>query len=83
MNLTRYSNLNWLDLPNCANLSRNGHCTVLNVNRCQGDTCRFKVSQEEKDAAARKAKNRLSSLDEKMQEKIARKYYKGHRPWQE
>jgi len=83
MSFYRFSNLNWLDLPNCTNLSKNGHCLILNISRCQGDTCPFKLTQEEKDAAACKVGERLSSLNEATQEKIARKYYKGRRPWQE
>ncbi|MDD2300537.1 MAG: hypothetical protein PHU69_13000 [Fermentimonas sp.] len=81
--MTRFSNLNWLDLPNCINLSKNGHYSILKISCCQGDTCSFKLTQEEKDAAACKVKEKLSSLDEETQEKIARKYYNDRRPWQE
>lgn len=83
MTLTRLSNLNWLDLPNCIALSENGQCSLLKISLCQGNTCSFKLTQEEKDAAERKVRKRLSSLDEETQEKIACKYYKGRRPWQE
>ncbi len=83
MAVTRFSNLNSLDLPNCINLSENGQCSLLQVSRCQGDTCSFKLTQEEKDAAACKVRKRLSSLDEYTQEEIACKYYNGRRPWEE
>jgi len=83
MAMTRYSNLDLLDLPNCISLSETGQCLLLNISFCQGDTCSFKLTQEEQDAAAFKVKKRLSSLDEKTQKKIARKYYNGRRPWLE
>ncbi len=83
MALTRLSNLNWLDLPDCVCLSETGQCSLLKISFCQGNTCSFKLTQEEKGAAERKVGKRLSSLDEETQEKIARKYYKGRRPWQE
>ncbi len=82
MTLTRFSNLDWIDLPNCVNLTQFGQCSLLIISMCQGNTCPFKLTQEEKDAAEFKVRKRLSSLDEETQVKIAHKYYKGKRPWQ-
>lgn len=74
VNLTRYSNLELLKLPDCGGLLENGKCRWLNVQTCIGGECSYHRSLA-------KAYERLRSLDEKMQEHIAKKYYGGSRPW--
>ena len=83
MGLSRYSNKNLLDMPNCIGLMENGSCSVLNIWQCQGDKCSFKVTKEDADVNDLLVKKRLLQLDEETQEKIARKYYGGKRLWQE
>lgn len=80
--ISKYINLDWLDLPNCINLSKYGKCTILNISKCAGEACSFKITQEENEDAKYKVYKRILSLDEEIQEKIARKYYNGKRPWQ-
>lgn len=77
----RFSYTNLLELPNCAGLSDTGKCCWLSINSCQGHSCPFKKSRETQDNSTRAVESRLSALDEENQEKIARKYYGGNRPW--
>ena len=75
--LNRYSNTELLKLPDCAGLLENGGCKWLNVPKCNGRECPYykKINSSEK------AQERLCSLDEATQERIAKKYYGGFRPW--
>lgn len=75
--LTRYSNTDLLELPDCGGLLENGKCRWLSVSYCIGAKC----SYYKKTNDTEKARTRLQSLDEKMQERISRKYYGGSRPW--
>lgn len=81
MTLTRFSNSNLLDLPNCAGLSETGKCFWLNISSCQGYTCPFKKTREDQSDSIHQVKNRLSELGEEVQVKISMKYYGGKRPW--
>lgn len=77
--LTRYSNPELLKLPDCEGLLENGTCKWLNVPTCIGTKCSYlqKMNNLEK------AQERLRSLDEETQKRIAHKYYGGFRPWLE
>ena len=81
MSLTRFSNTNLLDLPNCVGLSEAGKCFWLNITSCQGSSCSFQKTNEDKSNSMIQVQNRLSELDEKTQEHISQKYYSGKRPW--
>jgi hypothetical protein len=71
---TRYSDLELLKLPDCNGLLENGRCRYMDVPVCLGKNCTFKKSR-------RQAFERLRSLDEASQAHISKKYYNGHRPW--
>jgi len=77
--LTRFSNPELLKLPDCEGLLENGTCSWLRVPVCGGSDCRY----YNESASLKKAQARLRSLDEEDQERIARKYYGGTRPWLE
>ncbi|HBN86197.1 MAG TPA: hypothetical protein DDZ89_20430 [Clostridiales bacterium] len=55
----------------------NGKCRWLNVPKCRGTKC----SYYQKTNSLEKAQDRLRSLDEEVQVRIAKKYYGGFRPW--
>ena len=75
--LTRYSSAELLKMPDCAGLLENGKCRWLQITECVGENCAYyrEVSSQGK------AEARLCSLDEDTQERIAKKYYGGFRPW--
>jgi len=75
--LTRYSNSELLNLPDCGGLLENGKCKWLSVQKCTGAKCPY----YHKINSLAKAQERLRSLDEAAQERIALKYYGGYRPW--
>jgi len=77
--LTRTSNSELLRLPDCGGLLENGKCQWLTVPTCIGERC----SYYQKINSFHKARERLRSLDEATQERIAKKYYGGLRPWEE
>ena len=75
--LARYSSAELLKMPDCAGLLESGKCRWLRVEECAGENCAYyrEVSSQAK------AEARLCSLDEETQERIAKKYYGGFRPW--
>lgn len=75
--LTRYSNNEMLKLPDCEGLIENGKCKWLQITACVGANCSYYKNMNSLD----RSQARLRSLDEETQEKIARKYYSGLRPW--
>lgn len=75
--ITRYSNIELIELPDCSGLSENGKCSWLNVEACTGEGCPY----FKRGNSMLEVWERLNSLDEKMQEHIAEKYYGGVRPW--
>ncbi len=77
MGLSRISNLELITLPNCGGLRENGTCDWLNVPACTGAKCHYYHSAN----SLEKAHERLRSLDEETQQRIAQKYYSGFRPW--
>lgn len=77
MGLSRTSNLELVTLPNCDGLRENGTCRWLSVPACIGPKCPFCSSTD----SLEKAYERLCSLDEETQQRIAKKYYGGFRPW--
>ncbi len=79
--LTRNSNSELLELPNCAGLSEAGECYWLNIPACQGESCPFKHTKEERITTLKFIKNRLATLDETTQSNISKKYYGGTQPW--
>lgn len=81
MALTKFSNLNLVELPDCIGLTENGVCSRFRATFCQGNSCPHKRTTAEEADAVSKAMERLSSLDDQTQTKIARKYYGGKRVW--
>lgn len=79
--LTRLSNLDLIDLPNCAGLQENGRCARLDIDQCLGEGCPLMRTPAQEKAALRHTFLRLGSLGEEEQVKIARKYYGGRRVW--
>ena len=77
MGLSRISNLELIMLPNCGGLRENGTCSWLNVPACTGTKCHYYHSAN----SLEKAYERLRTLDEEAQQRIAQKYYSGFRPW--
>ena len=77
MGLTRTANLDLITLPNCGGLREDGKCSWLNVPTCTGAKCHYYHSPN----SLAKAHERLRSLDEETQQRIAQKYYRGARPW--
>lgn len=77
MGLSRSSNLELITLPNCNGLCENGACRWLDIPTCTGTKCHFYHSLN----SSAKAQERLCSLDEETQRRIAQKYYRGSRPW--
>ena len=75
--ITRYENIDLINLPDCKDLLENGKCAILNVAFCTGFGCPYYPASDSEE----RSKNRLCSLDEKTQEHIAQKYYGGARPW--
>ncbi len=76
--LSKYSNTELLELPDCEGLRENGKCRWLRE-PCLGEKCQW-LSQID---SLQRAYARLRSLDEEQQERIASKYYYGVRPWME
>lgn len=74
---------NMLILPDCSALNEKGGCTLLNIKRCKGYSCRFVHSTEDEKRAALSWSRRLSSLSTEEQQKISKKYYNGSMPWKE
>lgn len=75
--LTRYSNSELVDMPDCRGLLEDGKCRWLNVITCIGSGCPYCKTTNNNE----KVHERLQSLDERTQTKISRKYYGGTRPW--
>ncbi|MDR1539539.1 MAG: hypothetical protein LBU32_16370 [Clostridiales bacterium] len=75
--LSRCSNFKLLSLPDCTGLLDNEKCKWLNIDSCPGEGCSFFKSTD----SLEKAQERLRSLDEQTQDRIAQKYYNGLRPW--
>ena len=74
---TRNASAELLRLPDCGGLLENGKCRWLNVPSCLGAGCSFYQGFN----SQTKSKMRLRALDDATQERIARKYYGGTRPW--
>lgn len=70
-------------LPDCVYLSEKGACVYLKERECEGFSCRFLKTK--KDGARNESRwaERICSLPEKEQIKIAKKYYNGKMPWKE
>lgn len=81
MFLTKMSNLEWVNLPDCNKLTEHGRCSIKGDIPCTGVTCQFKITKEEADASRYRTMRRLSSLGEEEQQRIANKYYGGRRVW--
>ncbi|MDR1538483.1 MAG: hypothetical protein LBU32_10905 [Clostridiales bacterium] len=77
--LTRSANAKLLTLPDCIGLQENEKCKWLNVSSCLGEGCKF----YQKIDSWVLSQQRLRSLDEETQARIAQKYYNGCRPWQD
>lgn len=83
MSLTKLSNINLLDMPDCVGLMENGRCSRLNITYCAGNICPLKLTRPEEIDSRRRSMERLRSLDEQTQAKIAGKYYGGRRVWRD
>ncbi len=77
MALTRSSNKELLELPDCVGLLENGRCKWHNLSSCIGAKCKYYRAS----SSVQQIRERLCSLDEQKQEHIAQKYYGGFRPW--
>ncbi|MCD7775096.1 MAG: hypothetical protein LUG85_08365 [Clostridiales bacterium] len=66
---------------NCIHLTKTGECGILRVKVCGGKSCSFCETETENDSAAKSWRNRLCSMDEGLQSKIAGTYYGGKKPW--
>lgn len=74
---------NMLALPDCSALNEKGGCSMLNIKRCKGHSCRFAHSTEDEKRAVISWRRRLSALSPEEQQKISKKYYNGSMPWKE
>lgn len=81
MALTKYTNKEMVDYPNCHALTESGKCVWLSLSACRGAGCPFMKTEEDNRNSLEHARARLASLDEATQAHIARKYYGGKRPW--
>ena len=77
--LTRFSSPELLKLPDCCGLQESGKCKWLDVPSCRGTGCAHYMKKDGRE----KGFERLRDLDERKQAHIARKYYRGSRPWDE
>lgn len=75
--LTRFSKVEMLTLPDCEGLLENGKCKWLQIPACAGSNCSYLNNMNSLD----KSQARLRTLDEETQDRIAKKYYSGSRPW--
>ncbi len=78
MNIYKVSDLS--KLPDCIALSENGRCTRLKVYKCCGEKCSFKRTHKEELNSIQCANQRLASLNDSIQNYIAKKYYEGCMP---
>jgi len=81
MSLNRFSNPNLLELPDCVALSEYEKCNRLTLLICNKCGCPFKKTREEDLASIQRAYQRLASLNDSTQNRIAQKYYGGYMPW--
>ncbi len=81
MALSKFSNLDLIDKPDCIGLRKNGRCTRLKQEWCSGTSCPFKRTPAEEAASERRALERLAALDKQAQHRIAKKYYDGNPAW--
>ncbi len=81
MALSKFSDLDLIDKPDCAGLKENGKCSRLKQEKCSGHSCPFKMTAEEEAASRMRAMRRLSTLGEREQDVIAGKYFGGIKAW--
>ncbi|MDD4164104.1 MAG: hypothetical protein PHD46_05065 [Eubacteriales bacterium] len=74
---------NLLHLPDCLYLTERGKCEKLSIEDCQGEKCSFFQTPTENALQKQRWAEQLSSLDDCLQKKIAKKYYAGSMPWKE
>lgn len=71
-----------LDCPECIYLSENGKCVHrVGKVKCIGVDCPFRTTARNEKEQELSWKERLCSLSENEQNKIAEKYYGGKMPW--
>lgn len=78
---SRKSYLEALKFPDCIHLTENYKCKVLIVDKCIGESCAFFKGTLEKSVSQINSHERLNSLDESKQKRIAKIYYGGEMPW--
>lgn len=78
--LTKYSNLEILNYPDCPALLETGKCVYTGTN-CVGTSCFGLTTEEKQKSSCFSVQKRLSMLDEATQRRISQKYYGGQRPW--
>lgn len=81
MSFNKFSNLSLINMPDCVALSDLRKCKRLTSLVCDKKTCPFKQSNHEETTSIQTAYERISSLDNSTQSRIAKKYYKGSMPW--
>ncbi len=69
------------DNARCIHLLDSGECGILRVKTCDGKSCSFCETEAQNKNAAQRWQERLCSIDEALQMKIAGTYYGGKRPW--
>lgn len=67
----------------CVALSDLKKCSRLTTLVCDKKMCPFKQDFDEEVTSMQNAYERISSLDDTTQSRIAKKYYKGSMPWKE
>lgn len=65
----------------CFAMKKNGKCTVLSGEVCEGTSCGFYKTKEEQEKSLEKANARRRSLPEYRQDDIAARYHGGKREW--
>lgn len=70
-----------LTLPDCVFLQENGRCSRLDRDFCAGESCTFLTSPTKSNEGKSKWATRLSTLSERQQNEISKKYYGGTKPW--
>lgn len=81
MAVASHNSVALLSLPDCVFLQENGRCSRLTLDLCAGERCSFLIPPERSDEGRGRWARRLCALSEQQQDKIAKKYYGGKRPW--
>lgn len=83
MALTKLANKELLECPDCIALSETGKCKWLGIIQCKGKECTFQKTEEDICQEKKHVLKRIAELEERKQVRIAQRYYRGNRPWNE